>query len=169
MCVRVFGQGSRDTGAVSVCEAVARGSGARPPQYDVESGFLEFATPIIRDGLDKLRAKGITRCLAVPGMLFAAGHAKNDIPSVLNTYQAQHPEMAIDYGRELAIDLKLLQAAAARIEEALVTVGGGVSRHDTLLMVVGRGASDPDAHSNDAKVLRLRGADRKGGGKGQGV
>src|SRR3546814_11094653 len=87
-------------------------------------------------------------------MLFAAGHAKNDIPSVLNTYQAQHPEMAIDYGRELAIDLKLLQAAAARIEEALVTVGGGVSRHDTLLMVVGRGASDPDANSNVAKVMR---------------
>src|SRR3546814_20749439 len=88
-------------------------------------------------------------------MLFAAGHAKNDIPSVLNTYQAQHPEMAIDYGRELAIDLKLLQAAAARIEEVLVTVGGGVSRHDTLLMVVGRGASDPDANSKVAKVMRL--------------
>src|SRR3546814_5813276 len=63
--------------------------------------------------------------------------------------------MAIDYGRDLAIDLKLLQAAAARIEEALATVGGGVSRHDTLLMVVGRGASDPDANSNVAKVMRL--------------
>src|SRR3546814_5314659 len=83
-------------------------------------GFLEFATPIIREGLDKLRAGGVTRCLAVPGMLFAAGHAKNDIPSVLNTYQAQHPEMTIDYGRELAIDPKLLKAAAARIEEAQI-------------------------------------------------
>src|SRR3546814_13024451 len=89
--VMVGGHGSRDAGAVSEFEAVARGIRARLPQYDVESGFLEFATPIIRDGLDKLWAKGITRCLAVPGMLFAAGHAKNDIPSVLNTYQAQHP------------------------------------------------------------------------------
>jgi sirohydrochlorin cobaltochelatase len=106
--VMVCGHGSRDAGAVTEFEAVARGIRARLPQYDVESGFLEFATPIIRTGLDKLRDKGVTRCLAVPGMLFAAGHAKNDIPSVLNTYQAHHPEMIIDYGRELGIDPKLI-------------------------------------------------------------
>ena len=41
--------------------------------------------PIIRDGLDRLSRRGATHILAVPGMLFAAGHAKNDIPSVLNT------------------------------------------------------------------------------------
>src|SRR3546814_2474761 len=87
-------------------------------------------------------------------MLFAAGHAKNDIPSVLNTYQAQHPEMTIDYGRELAIDPKLLKAAAARIEEALAAAGGDVPRHETLLVVVGRGASDPDANSNITKIGR---------------
>ena len=70
----------------------------------MESGFLEFATPIIREGLDKLRARDNTLVLAVPGMLFAAGHAKNDIPSVLRTYEAQHPGMEIRYGRELGID-----------------------------------------------------------------
>ena len=57
--------------------------------------------------------------LAVPGMLFAAGHAKNDIPSVLNTYQAQNPGMEIIYGRELGVDLKMIRAAAARIQEAI--------------------------------------------------
>ena len=29
------------------------------------------------------------KVLAIPAMLFAAGHAKNDIPSVLNTYSAE--------------------------------------------------------------------------------
>ncbi len=154
--VMVCGHGSRDEGAVREFEAVARGIRARLPQYDVESGFLEFATPIIREGLDKLREQGVTRCLAVPGMLFAAGHAKNDIPSVLSTYQAQHPEMTIDYGRELGIDPKLLQAAAARVEAAVQAAGDDdVPRHETLLMVVGRGASDPDANSNVAKVMRM--------------
>ena len=153
--VMVCGHGSRDEGAVRQFEAVARGIRERLPQYPVESGFLEFATPIIRDGLDKLRAQGVTRCLAVPGMLFAAGHAKNDIPSVLNTYQAQHPEMTIDYGRELAIDPKLLRAAGDRVEAALQAAGDDVPRHETLLMVVGRGASDPDANSNVAKVMRM--------------
>ena len=51
-------------------------------------------------------------------MLFAAGHAKNDIPSVLNTYQAQNEGMTIHYGRELGIDLKMLRAAGDRVAQA---------------------------------------------------
>jgi sirohydrochlorin cobaltochelatase len=153
--VMVCGHGSRDEEAVKEFASVAQGIGERLPQYPVESGFLEFATPIIRDGLDRLRAAGCGRVLAVPGMLFAAGHAKNDIPAVLNTYEAQHPGMAIDYARELALDAKLINASAARIRAALSEAGEGVPAHETLLMVVGRGASDPDANSNVAKVMRL--------------
>ncbi len=153
--VMVCGHGSRDEDAVREFESVAAGIRARLPHYHVESGFLEFAKPIIRDGLDRLRETGHDLVLAVPGMLFAAGHAKNDIPSVLRTYEAQHPEMEIRYGRELAIDAKLLTAAGARIEEALTQAGDGVANEETLLMVVGRGASDPDANSNVAKVMRL--------------
>ena len=151
----VCGHGSRDTGAVEEFQAVARGIKERLPQYETDWGFLEFATPVIRTGLDALRAKGIRKVLAVPGMLFAAGHAKNDIPSVLNAYQAQNPELEISYARELGIDLKLIRAAGERVEDALQKAGDGVSREDTLLVVVGRGASDPDANSNVAKVTRM--------------
>ncbi|MCH7796284.1 MAG: CbiX/SirB N-terminal domain-containing protein, partial [Proteobacteria bacterium] len=70
--VMVCGHGSRDVEAIREFEAVARGIRERLPQYDVESGFLEFARPIIREGLDKLRARQVTEILAVPGMLFAA-------------------------------------------------------------------------------------------------
>ncbi|MEE8504702.1 MAG: sirohydrochlorin chelatase, partial [Kiloniellales bacterium] len=153
--VMVCGHGSRDVEAIGEFEAVAAGIRERLPQHDVESGFLEFAKPVIREGLDKLRARNITRILAVPGMLFAAGHAKNDIPAVLNTYEAQHPDLTIDYARELAIDAKLLRAAGARIDQALEAAGDHVPRHETMLVVVGRGASDPDANSNVAKVMRL--------------
>ncbi len=153
--VMVCGHGSRDPEAVSEFEAVAHGITERLPQYDVDSGFLEFATPIIRDGLDRLREAGNDRILAVPGMLFAAGHAKNDIPSVLNTYAAQHDGLRIDYGRELGIDVKLIRAAGARVEEALASVDDSIPREETVLVVVGRGASDPDANSNVAKVMRL--------------
>jgi len=151
----VCGHGSRDTGAVEEFQAVAQGLKERLPQYETDWGFLEFATPVIRTGLDALRAKGIRKVLAVPGMLFAAGHAKNDIPSVLNTYQTQNPELEISYARELGIDLKLIRAAGERVEDALQKAGDGVSREDTLLVVVGRGASDPDANSNVAKVTRM--------------
>ena len=153
--VLVCGHGSRDEEAVKEFQAVAQGLKERLPQYETDWGFLEFATPVIRTGLDALRAKGIRKVLAVPGMLFAAGHAKNDIPSVLNAYQTQNPELEISYARELGIDLKLIRAAGERVEDALQKAGDGVSREDTLLVVVGRGASDPDANSNVAKVTRM--------------
>ena len=121
--VMICGHGSRDVNAVTEFEAVARGLRERLPQYQVESGFLEFATPIIRDGLDKLHAARHDLVLAVPGMLFAAGHAKNDIPSVLRTYEAGHPGMEIRYARELGIDPKMLKAAGDRIRQALDAAG----------------------------------------------
>ena len=120
----------------------------------VEHGYLEFARPILRDGLDALREKGVTRILAIPAMLFAAGHAKNDIPSVLNTYSAE-TGLTIDYGRELGVDRLMVAAAGARVQEALDAATEPVPLADTLLVVVGRGSSDPDANSNVAKVTRL--------------
>ncbi|WP_061931230.1 sirohydrochlorin chelatase [Aureimonas sp. AU22] len=150
------GHGSRDRGAVDEFRGLAEKMARRLPDWSVDYGYLEFATPIIRDGLDRLKAKGATNILALPGMLFAAGHAKNDIPSVLNTYAAQN-DVSVTYGRELGIDPKMIRAAGERIREALRSDGwrDGEPLHDTMLVVVGRGASDPDANSNVAKVMRL--------------
>src|SRR5262249_14542581 len=80
---------------------------------------------------------------------------KNDIPSVLNTYAAQHPGLRIDYGRDLAVDTRLLEVAGQRIEAAEALSPRRVPREETLLMVVGRGTSDPDANSNITKVARM--------------
>jgi sirohydrochlorin cobaltochelatase len=92
--------------------------------------------------------------LAVPGMLFAAGHVKNDVPSVLNAYAAVHG-LKIDFGRDLGIDPKLLAAARDRIAEAIDEAAAPVPRAETLLAVIGRGTSDPDANGNVAKVARI--------------
>ena len=153
--VMLCGHGSRNARAVSEFAKLASGLSSRFPHWPVDYGYLEFARPVIRDGLDRLLAQGVRHVLAVPGMLFAAGHAKNDIPSVLNTYQAGHSGLRIENGRELGLDPKMIQAAADRIREALAGAGDGVSVHETLLVVVGRGASDPDANSNVAKVTRM--------------
>lgn len=151
----VCGHGSRDEGAVAEFEKLAVAIRDRADGIPVEYGFLEFATPVIKEGLAALVDQGVTDVLAVPGMLFAAGHAKNDIPSVLNTWAAGADGIDIRYGRELAIDLKMLRAAADRIQEALDAAGDDVPIEETMLVVVGRGASDPDANSNVAKVMRM--------------
>ena len=155
--VMICGHGSRSESAVREFAVLAEKLAPIFPQWPVEYGYLEFATPVIRQGLDSLREKGVNHVLAIPGMLFAAGHAKNDIPSVLNAYAAEHG-ITIQYGRELAVDLKMLHAAGERVTEALDKAdkqNGHVDRHDTCLVVIGRGSSDPDANSNVSKVGRM--------------
>ena len=158
--VLVCGHGSRNRLAVEEFARLAGQLRQRLAPVPVEHGYLEFARPILRNGLDSLREQGVEHVLAVPAMLFAAGHAKNDIPSVLNTWAAQSG-LRVDYGRELGVDLKMIQAAGARIREAIERADaaagdlGPVPIHDTLLVVVGRGSSDPDANSNVAKVTRM--------------
>jgi len=151
----VCGHGSRDPDAIVEFAGLAEALKGRFPGWPLEHGYLEFARPVLRDGLDRLMAQGARHILAVPGMLFAAGHAKNDIPSVLNTYAAERPGLRIEYGRELGLDPRMIRAAGARIEQALAQAVESIPRHDTLLVVVGRGASDPDANSNVAKVARM--------------
>jgi sirohydrochlorin cobaltochelatase len=153
--VLICGHGSRNRLAVAEFAALADKLRQRLDPVPLEYGYLEFARPILRDGLDALRQRGVEHVLAVPAMLFAAGHAKNDIPSVLNTYAAE-TGLRIDYGRELGVDLAMIRAAGARIQAALAaTTTAPVALHDTLLVVVGRGSSDPDANANVAKVTRL--------------
>jgi len=153
--IMICGHGSRDTGAVREFESLAKGMKERLPEYQVDSGFLEFAKPTILTGLDNLKNSGIERILAVPAMLFAAGHVKNDIPWELNNFSADNPEIEMSCARDLSIDFKLLKAASDRIEEAEKSADSDVPRAETLLMVVGRGTNDPDANSSISKIARM--------------
>ena len=155
--VMICGHGSRSQSAVDEFAAMAVKMKSYFPDWPLEYGYLEFANPVIRVGLDKLREQGVTHVLAVPGMLFAAGHAKNDIPSVLNAY-AEETGISIQYGRELAVSLDMIAAAGDRVQQALTkadAASGPVPLSETCLVVIGRGASDPDANSNISKIARM--------------
>src|SRR6185312_5447174 len=144
-----------DPEAVAEFAQLAAGIKTRLPAVAVETGYLEFARPTIRDGLEALKSAGATRILAVPGMLFAASHVKNDLPWEVNSFAAANPAIELRFGRELAIEPKLLRAASERIAAAEARAERRCERADTLLLVVGRGTNDPDANSNIAKVARL--------------
>lgn len=88
--VMVCADGSRDVGTGTEFSQPVANIAGHMPHMPVESGFLEFAHPVIRQGLGKLRDQGVDRIFAVPGMLFAAGHVKNDVPSVLNEDAHEH-------------------------------------------------------------------------------
>ncbi len=153
--IMICGHGSRDDEAVSEFNSLALHMRGRFPRYDVESGFLEFAKPVIREGLEKLKGRGAKRIVCLSAMLFAAGHVKNDLPSEINEFAADNPGIEVLFGRELAVDAKLLRVSGERIEEAVKRAAAEVARKETLLMVVGRGTSDSDANSNISKVTRM--------------
>ncbi len=153
VAVMICGHGSRDTQAVEEFNRLAGLLRPRLPDYDVESGFLEFARPVIRDGLEALKQRGAKSIVLLPGMLFAARHVKNDLPSEANAFAADNPGIEVTMARDLGIEPKLLAAAAERIAEA--ETGTPADRSETLLIVVGRGTNDPDANSNISKVARM--------------
>ena len=153
--IMLCGHGSRSEPAVAEFANLVFRLKILLPNIPIEFGYLEFAKPIISDGLDKLREAGVTEIVALPAMLFAAGHAKNDIPSVLNTYNYKYPKLKITYSRELGIDNLMIKAASERIIESIDSAKLKIDKHDSMLLVVGRGASDPDANSNISKITRL--------------
>ena len=152
--VLICGHGSRDPEAIAEFELLAAALRPRLPQFDFATGYLEFARPTIRDGLAELAARGARQILAIPGMLFAASHVKNDLPWEMNTFIADNPGIDVRMARDLAIDPRLLWAAAERIT-AVAPEPAAIPRSDTLLVVVGRGTNDPDANSNISKLARM--------------
>jgi sirohydrochlorin cobaltochelatase len=151
--VLLCGHGSRDPEAIREFELAAAALRPRLVDFDFATGYLEFHHPTIRDSLALLAARGARRILAIPGMLFAASHVKNDLPWEMNSFMADNPGAEVCLGRDLGIDPKLLQAAADRI--AAATADKSIPRTQTLLLVVGRGTNDPDANSNISKLARM--------------
>lgn len=146
----VVGHGSRSEGATREFErliAIMRERGG----MQVEGGFIELARPPISECVGRIEESGARVVSAVPLMLLAAGHAKNDIPATLVREKADHPSMTFHYGRALGVRPELLELMDERIRAVL----GEEELQDTAVLVVGRGSSDPDANSDVAKISRL--------------
>ncbi len=156
--VLICGHGSRAKIAEREFSLLAKGLKSRFPELKVEYGFLEYSAPNIHMALDSLVEQGVKKIYAVPGMLFAATHAKNDIPSVLTTYQEKHPGLQIEYGKELGLHQEMINAFQARILEALnidtETPAAG-ELYDTMLVTVGRGTSVTEANAEANKLTRI--------------
>ncbi|MCA1716580.1 MAG: sirohydrochlorin chelatase [Actinobacteria bacterium] len=147
----IVGHGSRDPrGAREFHELVALVR-EREPALAVEGGFIELSRPPISECVNRLVGSGARRIAAVPLMLLAAGHAKDDIPATLVREKMSHPGIDFGYGRALGIRPELLELMDERISAAVPEK----AREETAVLVVGRGSSDPDANSDHAKVARL--------------
>jgi sirohydrochlorin cobaltochelatase len=147
----IVGHGSRDPrGAREFHELVALVR-EKNPALSVEGGFIELSRPPISECVNRLAGGGARNIAAVPLMLLAAGHAKDDIPATLVREKTSHLGIDFGYGRALGIRPELLELMDERISAAVLEE----EREETAVLVVGRGSSDPDANSDLAKISRL--------------
>jgi|SRR5215210_1843135 len=147
----VVGHGSRDPRGAREFHELVGLVRERNPGLPVEGGFIELSRPPIGECMNRLAEEGARDVAAVPLMLLAAGHAKDDIPATLVREGIEHPEMEFSYGRALGVRPELLEL----MEERISAVVREAEKPDTAVLVVGRGSSDPDANSDVAKITRL--------------
>jgi sirohydrochlorin cobaltochelatase len=142
--------GTRDRAGVDAFGALTRRVAARAARDGVEvaGGFIELSPPPVRDAVAALGGQHRS-LVAVPLMLSAAGHAKGDIPAALAREQARHPGLSWHYGRPLGPHPVLLNLLAARV----AAVSDDEER--TVVLVTGRGSTDPDANADVVKTARL--------------
>lgn len=147
----VVGHGTKDAAGVAQFGQLVDRVQAAAPYADVEGGFLELAPPPIQQVTGRLVASGHRRIDVVPLVLVAAGHSKGDIPAALRREQERHPGLTFRYARPLGPHPALLAEAEAR----LLAVAPRELWAGTAVVLVGRGATDPDANAEIAKTARL--------------
>lgn len=115
--------------------------------------FLELTEPSIQQGIDHCVAQGYREMTALPVLLFAARHNKFDVTNELDKARLRYPELTFHYGRHFGITPSLLELWQERLAQLDET--SDIPRAETILLFVGRGASDPDANSDVYKMARL--------------
>lgn len=149
----LVGHGTRCLPGARQFESFVARVAARMASHGVRSagGLIELAPPPLTEAAADLVADGHHDVIAVPLMLFAAGHAKGDIPAALTRETERFPGLAYSYAAVLGPDPLVLEALVERLDEAMAdTDGEGV-----FVVLVGRGSTDPDANSEVARTARL--------------
>ena len=147
----IVGHGTRAADGAAEFHGLAERVRALRPDLPVGAGFIELSRPPVSEAVGGLTLRGADDVVAVPLMLLAAGHTKNDIPATLERERLRHPGVRFRYGRDLGIRPELL----ALVDERIGAVVAPEELDTTAVLLVGRGSSDPDANGDLAKIARL--------------
>jgi len=147
----IIGHGTRDPQGVAEFHQLVAQVAEAEPDWLVESCFLELAEPNVATGLDRAVERGARRVVALPLLLFAAGHAKRDIPELMAAAQRRHPGVTFHQAPHLGCHPQLVELSVERFRTV-----GPIDADSTLLLLIGRGSYEPTANAEMAQFARLR-------------
>ncbi|MCH2205450.1 MAG: NAD(P)H-dependent oxidoreductase subunit E [Lentisphaerales bacterium] len=147
-----IGHGSRRGNSNENFEALVEAYQDFTPDVKVYHGYIELAKPFMGDAI-RQAAEESSEVTVMPLLLFRAGHAKNDIPLVLDEVRKEFPNVNFKAADVLGPHPKMAQLAFLRgTETGLLSESSDNS--DTAVVFIGRGSSDPDANSDFYKQSR---------------
>jgi sirohydrochlorin cobaltochelatase len=149
----LIGHGSRDANGNQEFMDFVNEIRRFAPEQHFEACFLELATPTIPDGIDACVQQGADRIVVVPVILLAASHVKLEIPEFLDAARQKYPNVQIVYGRNIGLHEKIIDLLIARFHEQTATFTEE-DIHETAIVLMGRGSSDPDANGDLYKLAR---------------
>ncbi|MEY3888460.1 MAG: Sirohydrochlorin cobaltochelatase [Pseudomonadota bacterium] len=108
----LFAHGSRDALWRLPIEAVAVHIKHQSPQVEVACAYLELTEPDLHTTAAQMVQKGLRHIAVVPMFLGVGRHAREDLPSLINTLQEQYPHITFDLRRAIGEEPQLTQAMA---------------------------------------------------------
>ena len=151
----IVGHGTRDVEGRREFEQVVELAAARAPELLVGPAYLELAEPDIPAGIQHLISRGAQAIHVAPLLLFAAGHAREDIPRLLDAARQAHPHVPIRLGGVLGCHPAIVELSAHRYREAIENLAP-VAAAETILVLVGRGSRDESATAEMLRFAQLR-------------
>ena len=142
--VVVVGHGTADPVGAEETRQIAALVARMLPDVAVELGFLEVIGPSIGEALERLAARGCTEVVAAPLLLFTAGHARRDVPEAVRDGAAR-AGLVVRQSEALGCHPDILALTQQRRREALASLAA-LPAENTVLLMIGRGSSDPTAH-----------------------
>jgi len=92
--VIILGHGSRREGAGGPLQGLAAAVRQRGGHAAVEHAFLQYATPMFPEAVDRIVAAGAERVVIVPFFVQPGHHVTGDIPRLVREAQVKHPSLA---------------------------------------------------------------------------
>lgn len=156
--ILLIGHGTASEVGTQQFLSLARQLAVRLAPCPVEPAFLELQAPAIDAGVRRLRERGATRIVAAPLLLFAAGHAKRDIPQAVADACAgsglEHRLACVQAGH-LGCHPAIVELSQRRFQQALAKQPAVAAAH-TALVLVGRGSQDETATAEMHEFARIR-------------